>query len=191
MPGSNKLPTLSYAVLGMLAHNPKSGYDLLQEFKVPISFFWSAHHSQLYRELGRLEAQDLVTSKVVEQSDRPDKKVYRLTDKGAEVLRAWLHESTEPPKPRDELTLKAYVLWLAEPARALELFQEQANMHRERLARYEGFKSAIEGQWGDEPPLITSPKFAPYAVLQRGLGYEREYLAWCEWMIEQLERTLR
>lgn len=191
MPSPNSLPTLSYAVLSMLAHHPKSGYDLLQEFKVPVSFFWNAHHSQLYRELQRLEELKLVSYEIVTQEGRPDKKVYRLTNRGTEILRTWLQQPTVPPKPRDELTLKAYALWLMEPEDALELFKEQVELHRDKLERYEGFKQRIEGRWGDDLPLITSPNFAPYAVLQRGLGYEREYFAWCKWMIGQLERALQ
>ncbi|MDQ3842337.1 MAG: PadR family transcriptional regulator [Actinomycetota bacterium] len=49
--------------------------------------FWSARHSQIYLELARLEEGGYVTHQVVEQKDRPNKKVYQLTDTGFEVQR--------------------------------------------------------------------------------------------------------
>ena len=37
---------LSYALLGLLARAPRSGYDLLQLMEEPMGFFWSARRSQ-------------------------------------------------------------------------------------------------------------------------------------------------
>jgi DNA-binding PadR family transcriptional regulator len=87
-----------------------------------VGFFWEARRSQIYPELARLEERGLVTHRVVEQQDRPDKKVYEITASGLEALRGWV---TEPPAaPRDELALKAYSLWLAGPEKAVALFRD-------------------------------------------------------------------
>lgn len=40
--------TLKYAILGMLAQKPMTGYDLMQEFESTLNEFWSANHSQIY-----------------------------------------------------------------------------------------------------------------------------------------------
>jgi len=52
-----------------------------------LEFFWQARHSQIYPELARLEEKGLVTHQVVEQQDRPDKKVYSVTDSGLDALK--------------------------------------------------------------------------------------------------------
>ncbi len=82
--------TLSYALLGLLARQPLSGYDLAQYMKKRVAPMWSALPSQIYPELARLEKQGMVTYRVVEQQDhRPDKKVYEITETGREALRRW------------------------------------------------------------------------------------------------------
>lgn len=182
--------TLGYALLGLLARESLSGYDLAQRMKAPVGFFWHARHSQIYPELARLEAAELVVHEVVEQRDRPDKKVYAITATGREALRRWVTAPTEMPSGRDELVLKAYSLWLADPAGAVELFREQERLHAEQLARYEGFRTQLEREYGPALGRLDSPSFATYATLRRGLGYEREYAAWCGWVADQLERGL-
>ena len=55
----------------------------------------------------------------VEQSDRPNKRVYELTDEGRSALAHWAQEATSSPKLRDEFFVKlvlAEVAGIAEPA---------------------------------------------------------------------------
>jgi DNA-binding PadR family transcriptional regulator len=177
---------LGYALLGLLARGEQSGYDLAQGLKDPVSFFWHAQHSQIYPELARLEATGLVKHRVVAQSERPDKKVYGLTAKGRKGLKVWLEAPVETPKMRDELVLKAYSIWLTDPPAGLRLMQEHAQTHRERLAEYQRRLELLTQK--EEVGHLDSPWFGVHAVLMRGIGYEREYLEWCEWMIGQLER---
>jgi DNA-binding PadR family transcriptional regulator len=166
-------------LLGLLAREPQSGLDLARLLERQIAHFWHARHSQIYPELARLEAAALVAHTVVSQSDRPDKKVYRVTDAGVAALRAWIAAPTALPAKRDEFMVKVASLWLAEPAQAATLLREQAARHEERLARYEGFERELRERVGDELTNPRSPWFATYLTLQRGIGYEREYAAWC------------
>lgn len=178
---------LEYALLGLLARQPATGYELAQQLKRGIGFFWQARHSQIYPELARLEQQDLVSVEHVEQSERPDKKIYRLTAAGRAALAAWVTAPLEAPAVRDELVLKAYCTWLAEPARAAALFESHAQQHEELLARYQELQTWLLQQWEAEGRAISSPWFGSYLALQRGIGYEREYAAWCRWVAEQVE----
>ena len=183
--------TLGYALLGLLARRECSGYDLAGQMRRPVGYFWHARHSQIYPELARLEARGLVTHRVVVQRDRPDKKVYAITEAGRQALRAWITAALDEPPVRNELVLRAYSLWLADPQAALALFREHERRHEAQLAQYR----EIEGQWtggaaGALPPVDT-PEFAAYATLQRGIGYEREYAAWCRWVADRLEAAER
>jgi DNA-binding PadR family transcriptional regulator len=182
------LSTLGYALLGLLAREPLSGYELAQRLRVPIGYFWHARHSQIYPELARLTARGLVSYRVVAQADRPAKKVYSLTPAGRAALAAWVVAPTPPSPTRDELVLKAYSLWLADPRAAAARFRERQRLHLERLARYEQIQAHLERERADELARPDSPAFATYATLRRGLGYEREAAAWCGWVAEQLER---
>lgn len=180
------ISTLGYALLGLLATGEQSGYDLAQGLKDPVSFFWHARHSQIYPELARLETAALVEHTVVSQRDRPDKKVYRLTPAGHTALHVWLTAPTEVPKTRDELVLKAYSMWRADPVAAANLLAEHAHAHRTRLAEYERRLACLTHDHGAAMTRPDSPWFGVHAVLRRGIGYEREYVAWCEWLAHSL-----
>jgi DNA-binding PadR family transcriptional regulator len=179
--------TLGYAILGLLAREALSGYDLSSRMRARVGFFWQARHSQIYPELARLEEGGLVTHHVVEQSDRPDKKVYEITDAGFGALREWVIEPPAPRAARDELVLKAYSLWLAEPGRAVALFRDQERVHEERLLEYERIRGWMEKEWGEDVRRTQSPRFASYVALQRGILNERGYAEWCRWVADRLE----
>lgn len=170
----------------MLARAPYSGYDLIQRIEKPIGFFWHARRSQIYPELARLEAAGLVTHTVVVQRARPDKKVYEITEAGRAALREWVVTPLQPVTDRDELMLKTYSMWLADPEQAIALYREQERLHRERLAQYEQLAIEMEGRAGSDLLRRDAPRFAAYATLQRGLAYERGYAEWCRWMAQML-----
>ena len=173
--------------MGLLSREALSGYDLKGRMGRPVGFFWEARHSQIYPELARLEAAGMVSHELVEQEGRPDKKVYEITPAGLEALRRWVVAPLEPRGARDELVLKAYSLWLAEPEEAIALFREQERLHEERLRRYEEINAWMEREWGDDLGLPGSPRFASYAALRRGILNERGYVEWCGWVVDRLE----
>lgn len=173
--------------MSLLSREELSGYDLKRLMERPLGYFWSAKHSQIYPELARLEADGFVTHRVVEQQGKPDKKVFAITAEGREALKAWV---TEPPAgraARDELVLKAYSVWLAEPGAAAALFEEQGQQHEEQLRHYEGIEAWMWENWDENPERMDFGDFASYAALRRGMGYERDYADWCRWMAAELE----
>jgi DNA-binding PadR family transcriptional regulator len=180
--------TLGYAILGLLSREALSGYDLASRMRDRVGFFWEARHSQIYPELARLEERGLVIHHVVEQKGRPDKKVYEITGSGLGTLREWVTQPPAPRAARDELVLKAYSSWLAEPGKAVALFRDQERLHEERLLEYERIKSWMEKEWGKDVLRTDSPRFASYAALQRGILNERGYAEWCRWVADRLEK---
>jgi DNA-binding PadR family transcriptional regulator len=187
MKTEQKISTLGYALLGVLARRPRSGYDLAREMQRPIGFYWQARHSQIYPELARIEGLGLVTHEVIVQKDLPAKKVYTITAVGLEALRAWLATGLDMSPVRDELVLRAYSLWLADPAAARELFRDHERMHAEQLRSYEEVERRLLDAAGVKSLPRESPLFAEYATLKIGLAYERAYAEWCRWVVAQLE----
>jgi DNA-binding PadR family transcriptional regulator len=171
----------------LLARAPQSGYDLIQHMEEPIGFFWHARRSQIYPELARLEEARLVTHTTVVQRDRPAKKVYEITEAGRAALREWVVAPLRPAMDRDELMLKTYSVWLADPEHAIALFRAQEQFHLDRLAQYELIAAKMEGSAGADLLRHDAPRFAAYATLQRGIAYERGYADWCRWMATMLE----
>jgi PadR family transcriptional regulator AphA len=180
--------TLGFALLGLLARGPLSGYDIATQLKEGVGPFWHARHSQIYPELARLQADGLVSHERVEQHDRPDKKVFSVLPSGRTALSEWVTSPFDGLQIRDELTLRAYSVWLAEPHTAAAVFRTQERHHRDQLAHYQQYSLEIERTCGPNLWRPHTPEFATYATLQRGLAYERELATWCGWMADALER---
>src|SRR5579883_2391763 len=159
---------LAYALLGLLARAPHSGYDLIRQMEEPIGFFWHARRSQIYPELARLEQAGMVSHTVVEQQERPDKKVYSITEAGRAALTRWAAEPMSVPSERDEFMLKVFSLWLVTHDDALTLVQTYARQQEERLARYEAIRERMERAGEPDLRRLDSPRFAYYATLMRG-----------------------
>ena len=52
--------SLRHAILGLLARQPSTGYDLARLFDLSLRTTWHASHSQIYPELARLEEAGMV-----------------------------------------------------------------------------------------------------------------------------------
>jgi PadR family transcriptional regulator AphA len=181
--------TLGYALLGLLARQPRWGYDLARRMKEPIGYFWHANHSQIYPELAALETDGLVTHEVVQQWDRPDKKLYSITEVGRAALQRWVTEPASSAPSREELMVKAFSVWLADRDTAIVLYRAHEREHLRQLAVYEAQRAELEARHGADAQRVDSPAFASYATLRRGIQYERGYAEWCGWMAETLERA--
>lgn len=84
--------SLAFGILGFLNYGPMSGYDLTKAFESSLDFFWHAQKSQIYMELKRLEKQGYICGKTVIQSERPNKKIFSITDTGKKAFMDWLAE---------------------------------------------------------------------------------------------------
>ncbi len=97
-----------YTVLGVLTLGPKSGYDIKKFIERSIANFWRESYGQIYPTLKQLDSEGLVSHKVQDQPGRPDRIVYRITQKGRRELRSWLVQPIEIEIPRHELLLKLF-----------------------------------------------------------------------------------
>lgn len=173
--------TLGFAILAVLARGDRTGYEIAARMRSPLGYFWTASHSQIHGELQKLLAGELVGFESRHGPGPQDKKVYQITPAGLAELREWV---TRPPRDRperDELVLKTYASWVADPAQVRRLFTEQLAVHEQRLADYEREREDFDG-----PPAFGEPAFGGWAALQCGLSYERHRAEWCRWMIDQL-----
>jgi DNA-binding PadR family transcriptional regulator len=177
--------TLGYAILGLVATQPRTGYEIAQLMKSPIGYMWTAQHSQIYPELARLAEIGLVRSTMIKGRGPRDIKRYSITAAGRRELRAWV-DSPLVETARSELLLRVHSLWLISPARARSFIAEQRSRFVDRLATYhdEELKFAPYATELSDP---GTPAFAEYATLRFGIVRVRDTIAWCDWLLEQLE----
>jgi DNA-binding PadR family transcriptional regulator len=114
-----KLRIVQEVLLALLATEASHGYQLHARLALalgPLGVALNAGH--VYVTLGRLEKADLVRARRVGQADRPDRKVYELTDAGRERVREWLSDTSWPKPAPAEFHLKlvaAAAAGLADP----------------------------------------------------------------------------
>jgi DNA-binding PadR family transcriptional regulator len=132
--------SVKHAILGLLASKPLHGYELKAGFEemVPTE---ELNVGQVYTTLDRLSRDSLVTYEVVNQSERPDKKVYALTDVGRKELKEWLATpSNLDLNLRNETFLKLMLarrLRGADPLKVIEV---------ERRASFERLQEATQAK---------------------------------------------
>lgn len=127
--------SLSYATLGLLTYGAMTGYDLKKIFDKSISNVWSASLSQIYRELSSLEKKGYLTSNIEKQEDRPDKRVYKITEEGKNAFQVWLGDFPEKlshPK-RDEFMLRIFFGSRIEKRELIKQFERFIWQKREYL----------------------------------------------------------
>lgn len=175
--------SLRAVLLITLQRDPGTGYDILQRFKAGLAHVWQASHQQLYRELDRMRGDGLLACETVPQSERPDRKVYRLTREGHRALDAWLAEPLAASPVRQPLFAKffAWEQWPAD-ARRDELTALQAQLAK-RLVTY----ATIEKQWFAAPGSLTPAERAPWHTLLLGKRLTETWLGWIEEVLEEDE----
>jgi DNA-binding PadR family transcriptional regulator len=179
---------LKYALLGLLANQNMSGYDLKVEFTQGIKNFWYAGHNQIYPELKKMTEDGLVKYELIKQDEKPDKKVYSLTEKGQNELHTWLTNTLKlPDTMKDEFMLKVYFISSMSPEEAKNQFLEQLAQRQEKLAYLESVTRDLEKKHGDNIST-TNPAFGTYLVLTRALERESSYINWLKKGIERLEK---
>ncbi len=172
---------LEHALLVALREQPASGLDLAKRFDRSIGFFWHATHQQIYRVLARMDADGWVHVTTVEQSGRPDKKMYDVTPAGAEGLRAWLAVPTEVEPLRSELAVKLRGASFGDRAAVLEVVRGNLADHHLRLEHYRGLLARDY----PAPTELAGLELDQYLVLRGGILAEE---MWIAWLTEYLDR---
>jgi len=130
---------LQYAVLGLVASQPEGvhGYKLKADFDALSDDFWQVNYGRLYRVLDHLEQRGDLEAVEEVQSGRPNKKVYRLTERGRQSLDDWLLQpvSDDPQPLRDEISLRLLFLREDNVEALAELIKQQRSIYLTRLAR--------------------------------------------------------
>jgi PadR family transcriptional regulator AphA len=101
------LTVTSYAILGLLAIQPWTTYELAQQMRRSLSNFWPRAQSRIYEEPKRLVALGLARASSEMTGQRP-RTVYSITPKGRRRLARWLGEPGAGPQLEFELLLKVF-----------------------------------------------------------------------------------
>lgn len=122
-----KLTTTSYLMLGLLSLKSWSTYELAQQMRRSIHFYWPRAESKIYEEPKKLVAHGLATATREFAGKRP-RTVYAITSSGRKALRRWLAEPGKGPVLEFEGLVKVL---FAEQAGKEELLATLASIRAE------------------------------------------------------------
>ncbi|MFC6981228.1 PadR family transcriptional regulator [Microbulbifer taiwanensis] len=166
--------SLRYAVLTLLDIEPGSGYDLKRRFERSVSHFWSASHQQMYRELHRLHDEGLLDCTEQPQAGKPDKKIYSLTDRGREALRAWVQQPPPAQKIREPFLIQLFAGHHLSREQAQDAVQRQLDQHRALLDSYlEQNEKVLHSD-----PKLQEQYWLAHQTLLLGIEAERTWIEW-------------
>jgi DNA-binding PadR family transcriptional regulator len=138
--------SVKHALLGILNEAPAHGYDLKRAFDERLGDLWTLNVGQIYTTLDRLAAEGLVEYEAVMQTDKPDKKIYRITAQGIEEFESWRKRpiKAEPRTLRDELFVKLIFSTQDDAPDLFDLIQAQHSVYMSQMMRLTERKFQVE-----------------------------------------------
>jgi DNA-binding PadR family transcriptional regulator len=171
--------SLRHALLGLLADQPASGYDLTRRFEGDLGrYAWQAGHTRIYPELVKMAEEGLVA---VGAAGPRGRKSYALTDDGRAELRRWLLTPPDQAVVRNETVLRMFLVQALEPDDARTLLGAIAEHCAAEVARLRPVMAEIDAEEGTDA-LPFGRLAGEYGVRQ----YEA-VLGWARWSLERLD----
>ncbi len=178
--------SLDHAILGFLQYGPLSGYDLKERFDLSVQHFWPADQSQIYRILAKLDEQGYTRVKIVEQGNRPDRKLYSISKAGREELRRWLTSPLEMDQRRSASLVQVFFSGQLSDKEILGIFRRAADQCRAGLEKLR----KVPAQANRFTEEIKDPREAWcwFLTLECGVRMTEARLAWMEDVMARIEK---
>lgn len=130
--------SLAYVILGLLQQQEMTGYDLKTGcFDQCIAHLWPADQAQIYRTLDKLVEQGWITCKIEIQRDRPNRKVYNVTEPGKAEFARWLETHQPLPTIREPLLLQLHFADQLSNETIIHLLEQHLAARSKKLAECE------------------------------------------------------
>ncbi|MDD6038696.1 MAG: PadR family transcriptional regulator [bacterium] len=171
----SKSRKIDMVILGLLAHENLTGYDIKKRIDSSISFFWKGSFGSIYPSLSAMEQEGLVCK----VSDAPEKQGrekiwYEITDAGREALIMWLQETKATNDLKYETLLKIFFGGVADTSVTLATIEEFERETRETLQIFWLYKANLERV------LDNRDHVCYYLTVTFGIETYESYLRWCE-----------
>ena len=170
--------SLRHALIGMLAEQPASGWDLTRRFDDLLGNVWPAGHPQIYGELRKLEADGFIE---LDSEGPRRRKTYHATEAGIGEVRRWLTAVEVDHTLRLEPVLRSVFFWLMTPEELAAHLEQEAAYYQELAGKYRAIAAAKDrGEYGDTPQTRSIRIAAEAGIrLHQALG------DWATWAVNR------
>ena len=172
----------TYAILGILTTECKSGYAIKQFIDRSLNHFWKISYGQIYPTLKLIVQEELAEVRPSSSPGKPDKNEYYLTSKGIETLKNWLERPIEQlPHERNEILLKLFFGRYQTQENKLLLLQNYKQELESLYQTYLSIKQAIiNHETNDEDSMYW------LFTLDYGKRMTEAAIDWCEFTLTKL-----
>lgn len=170
-------------LLGLLAQQPRHGYDLHGAFEALAGGreLWELKPAQVYSTLGRLEDSGLIVPERVVQDAGHEKRIYAITEAGRAELERWLQSPVASQHQRDEFFLKLML------SIATGLADPYAVIHAQRAGLYRELHALTRRRSAADP----ASALAAILLLERAAMHVEADLRWLEMLEARLDEIRR
>lgn len=166
--------TTAYALLGLLALRPWTTYELAQQVRRSLNWFWPRAERKLYDEPKRLVAGGLATARE-EYTGRRKRTVYAITPRGRRALAGWLATSSAPPSWENEALVKVFFADAGDLDGLRHALSEMRDGARDRLAAL--------AQMAGQPAVFPDRRHLSALTLRLQHDHEAATARWAEWAL--------
>lgn len=172
---------MDYVILGLLSHEPLTGYEIKKRLNTSLRFFWGGSYGSIYPTLNELEKNGKVTKKGTRSNGR-EKITYSLTEKGTSYLIEWLNDPVEKDELRYETLLKLFF--------GSENGFDGARDHIARFAENARSELKILRMFADNllNCLDEDTHKYYYLTVTFGIRTYESYLKWCKEAIDLIDK---
>ncbi len=164
---------MDYVLLGLLSHEPMTGYEMKKRLDTSLRFFWGGSYGSIYPTLNELEKAGKVTKENASDNGR-EKISYYITEKGKEALKEWLRKPVEKDEIRYETLLKLFFgneNGFSGALEHIERFEEKCNSELQILHM---FAENLLHYLGEDTHKYY------YLTVMFGIKTYESYLEWCK-----------
>ena len=165
-----------YVLLGLLTERPWTAYELAQQVRRSLQWFWPRAERKLYDDPKRLAA-DGLASATEEYTGKRKRTVYEITAKGRRELKAWLATPSAEPSWENEALVKVFFADGGELETLRTTLTEMGDAARRRLADL--------GDLAGEEPMFPRRRHVDAVSIRLQQELEETTVRWSEWALEQ------
>ena len=154
--------------------------DIKRAFDRSLATYWNAGNSQIYTTLKTLAARRLVSSEIIPQEGRPNRRVCSPTTAGRAALDAWLAEPVPSRFTKDEFLTRLFFCGQTLDTTALRHLEEHEAALHTQLADMERALRDYGGRATRRPRLLEYQMLVreyKQALLQTDLEVTRAAIA--------------
>ena len=179
---AKSLTTTSHVLLGLLSIQPWSTYELAKQVDRSLGWFWPRTERKIYDDAKKLVESGHATATPQATGSRP-RTVYKITAKGRRALKAWLDESSAPPKLEAEALARVFFADAGTLEQLRTTIDDLATQARANLGELHALVAAA-----DDPHYPFGQRRHINAIAIRfQLDYNQMMAEWAEWAIAQTD----